>query len=131
MEPNQLDEQLHESQLRAWERLMYVALGSAVAIIFHRVDQLRDAIIMFTLLYTTLAGFYLLWTLSSQGLQLSRPRRNVAFGHLIASWLTVFGIYTYSQLPPLGLAVLVYTVLLLVLYWRTGRVRSTSDTMFP
>jgi hypothetical protein len=131
MEPNQLDEQLHESQLRIWERLMYVGLGSAVAIIFHRVDQLRDAIIMFTLLYTTLAGFYLLWTISSQGLEISGLRRKVAFGHLIASWLTVFGIYSYSQLAPLGLVVLVYTVLLVAVYWRTGKVRSPSDQMFP
>jgi hypothetical protein len=131
MEPNQFEQQLHKSQLQTWERLMYVAQGSAVAIVFHAADPLRDAVLLFTLLYTTLSGFYLLWTISSQQPQLSGSRRKVAFGHLLASWLTAFGIYSYSQLPPLGLVFLAYTVLLLVLYWRTGRKLSRSAEIFP
>jgi hypothetical protein len=131
MEPNQFEQQLHESQLQTWERLMYLALGSAVAIVFHAADPLRDAVLLFTLLYTTLAGFYLLWTISSQQPQPSGYRRKLAFGHLLASWLTAFGIYSYSQLPPLGFVLLAYTVFLLGLYWRTRKVLSTSDQIFP
>lgn len=131
MEQNQIDEKMRESRLQIWERLMYVALGSAIAIVLHRIDSLRDATILFTLLYTTLAGFYLLWTVSSPDSQPSGSRQKLALGHLIASWLTGFGIYSYSQLPPLGLALLAYTVLLLALYWRTRKKLSTSDQMFP
>jgi hypothetical protein len=131
METNQFEQQLHESRHQTWERLMYVALGCAVAIVFQAADPLRDAVILFTLLYTTLSGFYLLWTVPLQQPQQSGYRRNVAFGHLIASWLTAFGIYSYSQLPSLGLVLLAYTVLLLGLYWRARKILSTSDQIFP
>jgi hypothetical protein len=131
METNQIEQQLHESRHQTWERLMYVALGCAVTIVFQAADPLRDAVILFTLLYTTLSGFYLLWTISSQPTQLGGYRRNLAFGHFVASWLTSFGIYSFSQLPALGLVLLAYTVLLLGLYWRTRKILSTSDQMFP
>ena len=131
MEREQLEQQIQDSQLSAWEKLMYVSLGSAVGIVFHAVDPLRDAIILLTLLYTTLAGFYLLWTPSGQSRSLAGWRKQVAFGHLIASWLVGLGIYSYSMLPPLGLVFLAYTVFLLTIYWRTRKNHATTDEMFP
>lgn len=131
MEREHLEPEIRDNQLPSWERLMYVSLGSALAITFHGVDPLRDAIILFTLLYTTLTGFYLVWTSSAH----SRPgtgwRKQVGFGHLFASWLVVLGIYSYSMLSPLGLVVLGYAVFLLAIYWRTRKKPAASDEMFP
>jgi hypothetical protein len=131
MEQGHREQQIRDSQISTWERLMYVSLGSAVTILFHGVDPLRDAIILFTLLYTTLAGFYLLWTSSAQSHSLVGWRKQVAFGHLFASWLVVLGIFSYSMLPPLGLVVLGYAVFLLAIYWRTRKKTSARDEMFP
>jgi hypothetical protein len=131
MEQRHREQQIRDSQISTWERLMFVSLGSAVTILFHGVDPLRDAIILFTLLYTTLAGFYLLWSSSVQSHPLAGWRKQVAFGHLFASWLVVLGIFSYSMLPPLGLLVLVYAVSLLAIYWRTRKKTSGTDEMFP
>ena len=131
MEREHLEQKTQDNQLSTWEKLMYVSLGSAVAIIFHGVDPLRDAIILFTWLYTTLAGFYLLWASSWQGRPLEGWRKQVTFGHLFASWLVSLGIFSYSMLPPLGLAFLAYTVFLLAIYWRIRKKPAASDEMFP
>lgn len=131
MEREHLEQKIQDNQLPIWERLMYVSLGSAVAIVFHGVDPLRDAIILFTLLYTTLAGFYLLLTSSAQSHPLVGWRKQVTFGHLIASWLVTLGIFSYSMLPPLGLVFLAYTVFLLAIYWRTRKKPAMSDEIFP
>lgn len=131
MEPNQLEQRLQESRLQTWERLMYVSLGSAVAIVFHAVDPLRDIILMVTLLYTTLAGFSLLWGATWGGGSFTSGRGSVIMGHLFASWLVCFGIYSYSRLPALGMIVVSYTFLLMVIYWRIRKRLSTSDEIFP
>ena len=131
MEQEYRQQQVRESQFRIWERLMYVSLGSAVAIVFHGVDPLRDAVILFALLYTTLAGFSLLWNVSAQSHPLAGWRKQVAFGHLFASWLVVLGIFSYSMLPPLGLVVLGYAVFLLAIYWRTRKKTTATEEMFP
>ena len=131
MEQGHLEQQIRDSQIPTWERLMYVSLGSAMAIVFHGVDPMRDAIILFTLLYTTLAGFYLLWTSSAQSRPLVGWRKQVTIGHLFASWLVVLGIFSYSMLPPLGLVVMGYAVFLLTIYWRTRKKPAAKDEMFP
>jgi hypothetical protein len=131
MEREQLEQQIQDSKLRTWEKLMYVSLGSAVTIIFHGIGPLRDAIILFTLLYTTFAGFYLLWTSSERSSPLAGWRKQITFGHLCASWLVVPGIYSYSMLPPLGFVFLAYTVFILAIYWRTRKNRALADEMFP
>jgi|SRR5215216_1330492 len=131
MEHEYLEQQIRDSQLATWERLMYVSLGCAVAIVFHGVNPLRDTILLFTLLYTTLAGFYLLWTSSAYRRPLVAWRRQVAFGHLLASWLVVLGIFSYSRLPALGFVLLAYAALLLAIYWRTRVKPVVSNEMFP
>jgi hypothetical protein len=131
MEREHVEQQIQDNQLKIWERLMYVSLGSAAAIVFHGVDPLRDAIILFTLLYTTVAGFYLLLTSSPQSRPLLGWRKQVTFGHLLASWLVMLGIFSYSMLPPLGFICLAYTVFLLAIYWRTRKKPVISDEIFP
>lgn len=131
MERDQLEKHIQESQLHTWEKLMCVALGSAVTILFHVVDPLRDAILILTLVYTTLAGFYLLWGNPWRGLSLTETRSRAVFGHLLGSWLVCFGIFSYSRLSALGLVLFAYTIFLLVMYWRTRKKLSTSDEMFP
>jgi hypothetical protein len=131
METEQLEQQVHERQLQTGQRLMYIALGSATAILFHVVNPLRDLIILFTLLYTTWSGFYLLWGKPWRNLPLTEERSKTIFGYLFASWLVTSAIFFYSLLPPLGLLLFAYTVFLLVMYWRTRKRLSMSDEMFP
>jgi hypothetical protein len=131
MEQDPFKQQLRESQLQVWERMMYVALGSAVAILFHVTDPLRDIILMVTLLYTTLSGFYLLGGDPWRNVPMTESRARAVFGHLFASWLVALGIFSYSLLPPLGLAFAAYTVFLLAMYWRTCKMRSASEEIFP
>jgi len=131
MERDHIKQHVLESQLQTWQKLMYVALGSAIAIVFHAADPLRDIIIMVTLLYTTLAGFSLLWGVLWGGIPLTQARSTVIVGHLFASWLVCFGIYSYSRLPALGMILFGYTFLLVVIFWRIRKRLSTSEEMFP
>ena len=131
METENSEKQFPEMQLQIWNRLMYVALGAAVTIVFHVVNPLRDIILMVTLLYSTLAGFSLL----SGGLRgkvpLTEARSNTIFGQLFASWLVLFGIYTYSRLSGLAAVLLGYTLILVLMYWRTRKKLSAPDQIFP
>lgn len=131
MELENSEKQIAEKGLQVWNRLMYVALGAAVTIVFHVVDPLRDTIIMVTLLYTTLAGFSLLWGITWGRAPLTEARSNTMFGHLFASWLVVFGIYSYSRLSGLATVLLGYTLVLVIIYWRTRKKLSTADDIFP
>ena len=131
METEQLEQEVQERQLQTGQKLMYMALGSAIAILFHVVDPLRDLIILFTLLYTTWTGFHLLWGKPWRNLPLTEERRKTIFGYLFASWLVVCAIFFSSLVVTSGLLLLTYTVFLLVTYWRTRKELSTSDEMFP
>jgi hypothetical protein len=131
MKTENYEPQFPEKQLQVWDRLRYVALGSAVAIVFHVTNPLRDIIIMVTLLYTTLAGFSLFLGGLWKRPPLTEARSSTIFGHLFASWLVVFGIFSYSWLPGLGIALFGYTIVLLAIYWRTRKKLSTSDELFP
>jgi hypothetical protein len=131
METEQLEQDVRDRQLQTWQKLMYVALGVAITILFYAFDPLRDLIILFTLLYTTWSGFHLLWGKPWRNLPLTEARSKTSFGYLLASWLVAFGIFSYSWLPPLGLLLFLYTVFLLLTYWRTHKKLSTSDEMFP
>jgi hypothetical protein len=131
METEYSEKQFAERQLQLGNRLMYVAVGAAVTIVFHVVNPLRDIIIMVTLLYTTLAGFSLFWGVAWGRALLTEARSKTIFGHLFASWLVVFGIFSYSRLSGLGAVLLGYTLLLVILYWWTRKKLSTSDEIFP
>ena len=131
METEQLEQEVRDRQLQAWQKLMYVALGVAITILFHAFDPLRDLIILFALLYTTWSGFYLLWGKPWRNLPLTEARSKTSFGYLLASWLTAFAIFAYSWLPPLGLLLLLYTVFLFLTYWRSRKKLSVADEMFP
>ena len=131
MEPEQLEQEVRERQLETWQKLMYVALGTASAILFHVFDPLRDLIILFALLYTTWSGFHLLWGKPWRDQPMTEVRSRTIFGYLLASWLVSFAIFSYSWLPPLGLILFIYTVFLYFLYRRTRNQFSTSEEMFP
>jgi hypothetical protein len=131
MEPEQLEQEVRERQLETWQKLMYVALGTASAILFHVFDPLRDLIILFALLYTTWSGFHLLWGKPWRDQPMTEVRSRTIFGYLLASWLVSFAIFSYSWLPPLGLILFIYTVFLYFLYRRTHNQFSTSEEMFP
>jgi hypothetical protein len=131
METEQLEQERYERQLQTGQKLMYGALGTAVAILFHVVDPLRDLIILFTLLYTTWTGFHLLWGKPWRHLPLTEERGKIVFGYLFASWLVVCAIFFSSLVLTSGFFLFTYTVLLLVTYWRTRRKLSLSDEMFP
>jgi predicted neutral ceramidase superfamily lipid hydrolase len=131
MEHDQLEQHVQERQLQIWEKLMYAALGSAVTILFHVTNPLRDAILILALAYTTSAGLFLLWSGSWRNMPFTELRSRVTFGHLLASWLVAFGIFSYSRLPPLGLVLFIYTVFLLWTYRRTRKRLSRSEEMFP
>jgi hypothetical protein len=131
METEQLEQEVHERQLQTGQKLMYMALGSSIAILFHVVDPLRDLIILFTLLYTTWIGLHLLWGKSWRNLPLTEERSKTIFGYLFASWLVACAVFFSSLVVTSGLFLFTYTVFLLVTYWRTRKKRSLSDEMFP
>jgi hypothetical protein len=131
MESEKLEQHVRENQVQIWEKLMYVGLGSSVAILFHVREPLRDIILTVTLLYTTLSGFYLLWGSPWRTIRFTESRSRAIFGHLLASWLVTFAIFSYSRLPALGFVFAAYTILLLVIYVRTRRKLSTLEEMFP
>jgi hypothetical protein len=131
METELIEQEVRERQLETWQRLMYMLLGVAVAILFQAFGPLRDLIILFTLLYTTWSGFHLLWGTPWRNLPLTEARRKTIFGYLLASWLVAFGIFSYSWLPPLGLLLFLYTVFLGLTYWRTRKQLSIAEEMFP
>jgi hypothetical protein len=131
METEQLEQELHERQLQMGQKLMYMALGSAIAILFHVVDPLRDLIILFILLYTTWTGFHLLWGKPWRSLPLTEERSKIIFGYLFASWLVVWAIFFSSLVLTSALLLFTYTVFLLVTYWRTRKKLSISDEIFP
>jgi hypothetical protein len=131
METEQLEQQVNGRQLQTGQKLMYMTFGSALTILFHVIDPLRDLIVLFILLYTTWSGFHLLWGKPWRNLPLTEERSKTIFGYLFASWLVASAIFFYSLLPPFGLLLLVYTVFLLVMYWRTHKKLSMSDEMFP
>jgi hypothetical protein len=131
METAQLEQELHARQLHTGRKLMYVALGSAIAILFHVVDPLRDLIILFVLLYTTWTGFHLLWGKPWRSLPLTEERSKTIFGYLFASWLVVCAIFFSSLVLTSALFLFAYTVFLLSTYWRTRKKLSMADEIFP
>ena len=131
METEQLEQERYERQLQTGQNLMYGALGAAIAILFHVVGPLRDLIILFTLLYTTLVGFHLLWGKPWRNLPLTEERSKTVFGCLFASWLVVRAIFFSSLVLTSGFFLFTYTVILLVTYWRTRKKLFLSDEMFP
>jgi hypothetical protein len=131
MKTAQPEQELRERQLQTGQKLMYMALGSAIAILFHVVDPLRDLIILFILLYTTWTGFHLLWGKPWRSLPLTEERSKTIFGYLFASWLVVCAIFFSSLVLTSGLFLFTYTVFLLVTYWRTRKKLSISEEMFP
>ena len=131
METEQFEQEVRDRQLQTWQKFMYVALGSAVTILFHVVDPLRDLIILFAFLFTTWCGFYLRWGQPWRTVPLTEARGKIIFGYLSASWLIAFAIFAYSLSVLLGLIWFAYTVFLFLTFWRTRQRLSAIEEMFP
>ena len=131
MDTEQLEQEVRDRQLQTWQKFMYAALGSAVTILFHVVDPLRDLIILFAFLFTTWSGFYLVWGKPWRTVPLTEARSKIIFGYLSASWLIAFAIFAYSLSVLIGFIWFAYTVFLFLTFWRTRQRLSAIEEMFP
>jgi hypothetical protein len=129
-----MDTEQLEKQLPIWNKLMYMALGSAITFVIASPNNFSQVGIVWLLIQIAITppGFFLLFGKRWKTLPLSRERINTAFGYLIASWLSLFvplimggGDDTYNLL------LLAYTAFLGWLYWRIQKKFSNSDEMFP
>src|SRR5512139_4143466 len=126
METDQL-----EKQVSFWNRLLYIMLGAAVALLLSTMDQLLGLIWFVLQLVVTATAFFLLWGKRWKGLPPSRERTNTIFGYFLASWLlSLFpgflgADYFYYVI------VLSYAIFILAIYRRHQKALAVSDEMFP
>ena len=123
-----------EKQLPAWNRLMYMAMSSAVILLVASIDDLRwlrwVAWFVLQILVTSI-GFNLLWGKSWKSLPLSKERINIVFGYFLASWLLLFIPMILARLACLAVPLLIYSIFLLIIYLRTRKKLDESEEMFP
>jgi hypothetical protein len=120
-----------EKQLLVWNKLMYVALGSALTILASSFDQFIGVVWLMLQIVVTTSGFFLLWGKRWRNMSPSKERTNTTFGYLIASWLLLFtpvilGVDTFYYIFIFG-----YAIFLVIIFWRTQKKLSGSDEMFP
>ena len=120
-----------EKQLPTWNRLMYMAVTSAVTLLVASFDELRWVAWFVLQILVTSVGFYLLWGKNWKSLQLSRERMNIVFGFFFTSWLLLFIPMILAKEACFATPVFVYSIFLLVIYWRTRNKISESEEMFP
>jgi hypothetical protein len=126
-----MDTEQLEKQLSVWDRLMYIALGSAVTLLAASFDQFLGVAWLIVQVVVTSSGFFILWGKHWRALQLSKERVKASFGYLVASWLLslVPGVLGADFLY--YILVFAYAIFLLVIYRRTRRELAVSDEMFP
>lgn len=120
-----------EKQLSTWNRLMYMAVSSAVILLVASIDELRWAAWFVLQILTTSVGFYLLWGKNWKSLPLSTERMNIVFGFFLASWLLLFVPVILARQSCFLIPLLGYSIFLLIVYWRKRRKLSESEEMFP
>src|SRR5262245_55064592 len=110
-----MDTERLEHQLSIWNKLMYMALGSAITLVIASPNNFSHVGVVWLLIQIAITppGFFLLFGKGWKALPLSRERVNTAFGYLAAGWLSLFvpltmggGDDTYN------FCLLVYTVFL-------------------
>lgn len=128
-----MDTEQFEKQLQIWNRLMYMALGSAITLVVSSPNDFSFVGIawLFAQIAITPPGFFLLWGKRWKALPLSRDRVNTIFGYLFASWLSLFVPLILDATFEYGIFLFGYTIFLVVIYWRTQKKLSDSDEMFP
>jgi|SRR5688572_4562714 hypothetical protein len=135
-----------EKELQIWDRLMYMAVGSSIALVvvsfgnYIYADQWpgfqnhASSVWQWMQLAVTPPGFYLLWSRRWKGLPFWE-RKNTILGFFIASWFTFlsFGLITLNYyLIDLGSLITGGVALITLGYaWiRKGKTNQV-DEMFP
>lgn len=126
-----MDTERLEKELPVWNRRMYVALSAAIALLIATVIPLLWVAWFVLLIFVTAAGFNLLWGRGWKNLPLSRERTNTIFGYLLASWFLLFVPLILNTDICFLTFPLMYTVFLLVIYWRIRKKLSDAEEMFP
>jgi tryptophan-rich sensory protein len=126
-----MDTEQLEKEMHIWNRLMYVALGSAATTLASSFDQFFGVIWIVLQIVVTSSGFFLLWGKRWTNLPLSKERTNTIFGYLIASWFLLFTPVILGVDSLYYIFIFGYAIFLLVTYQRTRKKRSTSEEMFP
>jgi hypothetical protein len=128
-----MDTEQLEKQLSIWNKLMYMALGSAITLVASSPNEFSQVDVVWLLVQIAITppGFFLLFGKRWKVLPLSREKVNTALGYLFASWLSLFVPLILGAGSAYTLFLLVYTVFLGLLYGRVQRKFSNSDEMFP
>ena len=128
-----MDTERLEKELQLWNRLMYMALGAAIAIVASSPNDFSFVGIVWFLLQiaVTPPGFFLLFGKRWKGLPLTKERMNTVFGYLAASWLLLLIPGILGAGPLYFIFVIGYLIFLLFLYLRVQKKPSDSDEMFP
>ena len=128
-----MDTEQLEKELQLWNRLMYMALGAAIAIVASSPNDFSFVGIVWFLLQiaVTPPGFFLLFGKRWKGLPLTKERTNTVFGYLAASWLLLLIPGILGADPLYFIFVIGYLIFLLFLYLRIQKKPSDSDEMFP
>jgi len=120
-----------EKQLPTWNRLMYIAVSSAVVLLVASIDELRWVAWFALQILVTSVGFYLLWGKNWKSLPVSKERINAVFGYFFASWLLLLIPMILAKEPCFATPVFIYSIFLLIIYWRVRKKLSESEEMFP
>ncbi|HMB23960.1 MAG TPA: hypothetical protein VKP08_14055 [Anaerolineales bacterium] len=126
-----MDTERLEKELPVWNHRMYVALSAAVALLIATVVPLLWVAWFVLLIFVTAVGFNLLWGRGWKNLPLSKERTNTIFGYLLASWFLLFVPLMLNTDICFLTFPLVYTIFLLVIYWRVRKKLSDAEEMFP
>jgi len=126
-----MDTEQLEKQLSVWNRLMYVALGSALTTLASSFDQFFGVVWLVLQIVVTSSGFFLLWGKRWKNLPPSKERTNIIFGFFFASWLLLFTPVILSVDNLYYIFIIGYTLFLVIVFWRTQKKLSGSDEMFP
>lgn len=126
-----MDTEKLEKELSIWSRLLYVALGSSITLLFSSFDQFLGVVWIVLQTAATSAAFFLLSGKRWKALPLSKERANTILGYFLASWFLslVPGILGADSLY--YMIVFGYAVFILVIFRRTQKELSVSDEMFP
>jgi hypothetical protein len=141
-----MDTEQLENELQIWDRLMYTAVGSSIALLiisfgnYMYADQwsgfqnYASGVWQWMQLAITPPGFYLLWNKRWRTLPF-HERKNTILGFFIASWFTFLSLSLITlnyYLIDLGFFITGSVALITFGYkWISTRKPSQPDEMFP
>ena len=122
-----------EKELQIWNRLMYMALGAAIALVASSPNDFSfvGVVVFFLLIAVTPPGFFLLFGKRWKALPMTKERINTTFGFFAASWLLLLIPGILGADPFMIVFIIGYLIFLVLLYLRIQKKPSDSDEMFP